>query len=494
MLKIIRLVAIACISFLASGCGGGAGSPVGGSSPNTGGSSGVDASVNVSPFGFHPALPYDETKNIGIQWTRGGDTPYLFWSLVDPGKTGDPAQFQWKGTTIGPTGQAGSFDYDRLFLARDAGLNMMQNIAVQPPGQTGGHLRSGSWLPVDEAAYRNFVKEAVKRYPFIRYWQVENEPNISFVRNRTGYADLQRITYEAVKEADPQAQVLMGGVAGNMGLVDMNDTYFEAILPALGGKYMDVFDVHFYGDAKGGTLIGDPQKRLLGYRDFKTVHVYYRNLLDKNGFSRVPIWVTEMGTFSGTVKYGPLTLTQTEADQARDMLKRWVYPLSLGVKRIFWAFGLTEGFGQWDDDFFDHTGLIYGGQDGVHPRGEKKLGYYAHKKMTEMLEGSDWNNIQTLQESGYVYVYKFLNNGKAAHVAWWDYLNDPAYTQGMTKQATIAGLQGTKATVTEAIPKFSSGWEVTDYSTAFRKEALNVTNGAVSLSLGSNPVFVGVSQ
>lgn len=452
------------------------------------------ASADTNPFGFHPALPYDEAKNIGIHWTRGGDTPYLFWSLVDPNKTGDPVKFQWNGATVGPTGQSGSFDYDRLFLARDAGLDMMQNVAVQPPGQTGGYLQPGSWLPVNETAYRNFVKETVRRYPFIRYWQVENEPNISFVRNLTGYADLQRITYEAIKESDPQAQVLMGGVAGNMGLIDMNDSYFEPVLLALDGKYMDVFDVHFYGDAKGGTLIGDSQKRLLGYRDIKTVLAYFRNLLDKNGFSHVPIWVTEMGTFSGTVKYGPQTLTQTEADQARDLLKRWIYPLSLGVKRIFWAFGLTEGFGQWDDGFFDHTGLIYTAMDSAHRNGEKKLGYYTHKKMTEMLEGSDWNTIQTVQESGNVYIYRITKNGKPVHVAWWDYFNDPAYTQGMTKAATITGMSGSKATVTEAVPKFFSGSEVTDFSTAFQKNVLNVTNGVVTLSLGANPVFVEISQ
>lgn len=493
MFKLANLAVIACISLLVPACGGGTGSLAGGS-PQATGNSGATTSTNASPFGFHPALPYIEAKNIGIQWTRGGDTPYLFWSLVDPGKTGDPAKFQWKGTTVGPTGQSGSFDYDRLFLARDAGLNMMHNIAVQPPGQTGGHLQAGSWLPVDEAAYRNFVKEAVRRYAFIRYWQVGNEPNLPFSRSLAGFPDFQRITYEAVKEADPQAQVIMGGVAGNMGLVDMNDTYFESILAALGGKYMDVFDIHFYGDAKGGTLIGDPQRRLLGYRDFNTVHAYFRNLLDKNGFSRVPVWVTEMGTFSGTVKYGPQPLTQTEADQARDLLKRWVYPLSLDTGKIFWAFGLTEGFNQWDDDFFDHTGLIYNGQDGAHQPGEKKLGYYTHKKMTEMLEGSDWSNIQTVQESGNVYIYRFIRNSKPVHVAWWDYFNDPAYIQGMTKQATITGLTGGTATMTEAVPMFSSGRDVTDFNTAFRKEALNVINGAVTLNLGSNPAFVDVSQ
>ncbi len=445
-----------------------------------------------SPFGFHPALPYNEAKSMGIQWTRGGDSPYLFWSLVDPNKTGDPAQFQWKGTTLGPTGQQAPFDYDALFIARDAGLNMLQNIDVQPNQSQGGHRQSGSWLPVDEAAYRSFVKEAVKRYSFIRYWQVGNEPNLRPNNNLTGFADLQRITYEAIKEANPQAQVLIGGVAGNMSLSDMNDTYFESILPTLSGKHMDVFDIHFYGDAKGGTLISDPQRRMLGYRDFKTVYTYFRNLLDKNNFSHVLIWVTEMGTFSGTIKMGPQTLTQTEAEHARDLFKRWVYALSLGVKKIFWVFGIMEGFGAWDDDFFDHTALIYSGLDGVHRRGEKKLGYYTHKLMTEKMEGSDWTTIETIREdtANKVYIYKFTKGGKPIYVAWWDYFNDATYMIGKTKQVSITNLQSNTIVVTEAVPGFSSGTQVTDYKTAFRTDTLAVTGGTVTLTVGENPVFV----
>jgi len=445
--------------------------------------------IDNSPFGFHPAVPHEEAKSIGVRWTRSA--LYLFWSLVDPNKTGDPSKFQWKGTTLGPKGEPVSFDYDALFLVQQVGLNILQNITVEPRQET--YSQPGSWLPVDEAAYRNFVKEAVKRYSFVRYWQVANEPN-GLPAPVAGFADLQRITCEAIKEADPQAQVLMAGLAGNMDLLTMNPTDYESVLPALGGKYMDVFDIHFYGDAKGGNLVGDPQKRLLGYRDFGAVYAYFRRLLDRNGFSHVPIWVTEMGTFSGAASWAPGTpkLAQTEAEQARDLLKRFVYPLSLGVKRIFWAFGLAEGLWDWDDDFFDHTGLIYAGQDGLHLPGEKKLSYYTHKLMTEKLEGSDWSSVETVLEdvAGKIFIYKFTKGGKPVYVAWWDYFNDPAYTPGTIRRVSLAGLAGGTVLVTEAVPDFSAGSEVTNYSTAFRKDTLFPINGSVPLTLGENPVFV----
>ncbi|MBI5379163.1 MAG: hypothetical protein HZA23_03295 [Nitrospirae bacterium] len=44
--------------------------------------------------------------------------------------------------------------------------------------------------------------------------------------------------------------------------------------------------------------------------------------------------------------------------------------------------------------------------------------------------------------------------------------------------------------VTEAVPPFSSGAEVTSYATAFRQQTLPVTNGTVTLQLGESPVFV----
>lgn len=46
----------------------------------------------------------------------------------------------------------------------------------------------------------------------------------------------------------------------------------------------------------------------------------------------------------------------------------------------------------------------------------------------------------------------------------------------------------------EAVPKFSSGKDVTDYNTAFKTETKSVTGGQVSISLADSPVFVEVLQ
>jgi hypothetical protein len=437
-----------------------------------------------SPFGFHPAGPlYNEANNIGIRWTR--TDRYLFWTFVDPNKTGDPAQFQWKGTAEGPNGKPVAFDYD-VFLseAHKAGLNILQNISLS--------IKQEDLLQFNKTAFENFVKAAVKRYPFVRYWQVGNEPNDNLPnediakKSMYAYADMLRVTYEAIKEADPNAQVLIAGLGGDMSMDDINSKYYNLVLSALGGRYFDAFDIHFYGTAKGGVSDGNPRHRILNYRDFKTVYDYFRYLLDKNDFSRVPIWVTEMGTFSGRVRSSPNAPFnyQTEAEQARDLLKRWVYPLSLGVKKVFWAYGLAEAkYTDWDDGFFAHTGLIYiKGKGGIYQAGDKKLGYYTYKKMTETLEGSDWNSIQTIHEFDGVYIYKFIKNGKNIWVAW----NDNAEE----KEVTIHNISSNQVTITDAVPKYESGKQVTDYKTAFKTEIRTVSGGKTTITLKDNPVFV----
>jgi hypothetical protein len=151
-----------------------------------------------------------------------------------------------------------------------------------------------------------------------------------------------------------------------------------------------------------------------------------------------------------------------------------------------------EGF-KYDGGYFDYTGLIYDGWGtGDLGLGTKKLGYYTYKKMTEMLEGSDWSSIQTIQASGNVYIFKLTKNNAPVYVAWWDYFDEPSFVPGNTKTISITGVQGNSALITEAVPKFATGKDVTDYATAFNTQTVSASNGTVTLALNENPVFVEV--
>lgn len=443
-----------------------------------------------SPFGLHPARVakagyadngFIDAQNIGIKWGREG--VYAFWFLVQPDLNSQTYDFS---------------RYDLQYGSIPAEIKIMANIA--PQGNIDeGYCLPGSYLPIDEAKYIAFVKATVERYDGdgvddmpdltnpIKYWQVGNEPSVF---RYSDFARLQQITYTAIKEACPDCQVLIGGATGMPPVesyIAKFDEQYKPILDESAGNYVDIMDFHWYGNATGD------------YRGAKEIYNYIRSVLNADGFPQVPIWITEMGSYSGDpvpVSQGPADWPpQTEREQALDYFKRFIHPLSFGVKKIFAAFGLIEGF-KFDGGYFDNTGLIYDGWDapGETPcdlgLGVKKLGYYTYKKMTGMLEGSDWDTIQTISESDDVYIFRVSKNGKSVHIVWWDYFDDPAYVPGATKQVALSGLPSVTVSVTEVVPDAETGAEITDYQSAFTTTTEEVVAGNISINIGDSPVIV----
>jgi hypothetical protein len=447
--------------------------------------SGTTADYEDSPFGFHPANIYKigypdngfvDAQNIGVRWHR--PSVYAFWFLIQPSL--NDAIYDW---TM----------YDEQYGLVPQGMNILANIAPENPGSPQGYTLQGSYIPVDEEKYSEFVRLTVERYDGdgtddmpgltnpIKYWQVGNEPHADL----SGFADLQRITYLAIKEADSNATVLIGGVAGfPNNYVRQFDSVYSSILANLAGQYVDVFDFHWYGTAMGEYRLKDT---ITG----EDIYEHVRATLTANGFSLdLPIWITEMGSYSGNPS-GHQFCFQTEKQQAYDYLKRCVYPLSLGVKKIFPAFGLMEGF-KHNDGYFDHTGLIYDG-DGSNDRGlgVKKLSYYTYKLMVEKLECSDWDYIETIIDgTDNVHAYNFTkkDTDKPIWVVWWDYFDDAGSSETITLD--VGDIESVK--ITEAVPDAESGVDLNenDYPGFFKTETKQVTDGKVTITLGKNPVFV----
>ncbi|MEK7482142.1 MAG: hypothetical protein AAB607_02235 [Patescibacteria group bacterium] len=456
--------------------------------PSTNQSKSQEQISQDSPFGMHPANTkssnqYAEAVDMGVKWHR--PPMYMFWSLVQKDLNSDKFDFQF---------------YDEYYGAVPDEINILGNIAPDNPKRSKGYLLDSSYFPINEDKYLKFVKAGVERYDGdgnndmpnlknpILYWQVGNEPNNK--AQLKDFAKLQKITYGAIKEVCSECKVIIGGAAQpidifgikTLGFVSKAEDYFfdfgesyEPYLQELNGSGFDIFDFHWYGGAKGD------------YALIKPVYLELKKILKKYGFSNVSVWITEMGAYSGapsdkSPKGEKIFSYQNETEQAGDYLKRFIYPLFLGIKKIFPAFGLIEGF-KGNDGYFDHTGFIYDGK-GSNDLGYdvKKLSYYTYKKMVEILEGSDWNNIQTIQEKDGVYIYKFTKNSKPIWAAW----ND----NSAEKQITIANISSSQIKITEAVPKYESGKDVKDYSTAFNTETKSVNASKITITLKDKPVFV----
>jgi hypothetical protein len=435
--------------------------------------------ANGSSFGMHPASmsygrqddrSFQAAKLMNVGWHR--PHVYAFQFLIQKDLSKPVYDFAM---------------HDNLYGFVPQGMRIIANITPDVDGERNhGYTEKNSYIPKDEKTYSDFVKAVVERYDGdgiddmpglknpIKHWQVDNEPP----KRLKGYTKLLEITYKAIKEADSDCKVLIGGATGFPKDLEKNfNRDFVPMLKELSGKYFDIFDFHWYG-----TL-----KEYAGCQ--KTCNVI-RKALDDNGFKNIPIWITEMGAYSGKPKMGRYEFEyQSESDQANDILRILLHPLSYGVSKVFPAFGMIEGFvDPKDNDYFDNTGLIYDGI-GQYDKGigVKKLSFWTYKFIAQNLANADLSNVATVFDKDGVKVIKFIVSAKPVYVGWFDWWTSKDKTKTVSIDVAIG-----KWTVTEAIPNKDSGKNIkeADYPKFFTGKTFDVADGKLKIILGSKPVMI----
>lgn len=172
---------------------------------------------------------------------------------------------------------------EELRSASSHGLQVIQVVRVTPawaqklPGATCSAIK-----PENLGAFAAFMRDLVIRYsiaPYkVKYWEIWNEPDIdpSLVLPTSDwgcwgdatdayygggyYAQMLKIVYPQIKAADPQAQVLVGGLVLDcdprqppQGKDCQPARFLEGILRNNGGPYFDGVSFHAY-DHYLGTL------------------------------------------------------------------------------------------------------------------------------------------------------------------------------------------------------------------------------------------------
>lgn len=297
--------------------------------------------------------PYRYVQDIGIKWVRpGGD---IYWPAVQPTPEAiKDGIFDWSGTDI-------------FFGKVPQGVNILATIDALAWGvNVHPAFKPGTWQFVHEAAERDyikFVKEVVERYDGdgykdmpglanpIKYWQIGNEPALRPLKgiedaNREldwkGFSRLVEISYKAIKESDADAKVALAGLAAGYPPDYANDLFFRKmclrereefyipLLENLQGRYIDIFDIHYYGVIEKD---GSVRPEGWGWEGMKQAYDFFRRKLDENGYKNTEIWFTETATPSAP--FG-------ERFQAINLVKRFVYSLTFGVKKVFW-WNMIEG-------------------------------------------------------------------------------------------------------------------------------------------------------
>ena len=98
------------------------------------------------------------------------------------------------------------------------GIAIVVTLVGTPTWANGG--LGSNWAPVSSASFADFAYAAARRYPFVRYWTIWNEPNQRrWLRPTSPNVYVQRLlnpAYVAIKRASPQALV-GGGVTAPRG-------------------------------------------------------------------------------------------------------------------------------------------------------------------------------------------------------------------------------------------------------------------------------------
>ena len=262
--------------------------------------------------------PADTLLDSGAAWVRAD----FAWAQLEP----QEGVFTWEGS-------------DRIVRVLNQRLISILGIlsyavnwatpATEDDGATGV-----SFYPPDLNKYYDFVHTMAARYKGqVLAWEVWNEPNSAMFwkpqPNPQQYAELLKTAYRAVKDADPGALVVSGGMSGNA------VPFLEQVIAAGASASFDALGLHPYAvpsDMAQARIESSPATHKLAEVELPK----YRAFLERHGLAK-QIWVTEIGWPANDWQLDPDT-------QASYMAQAYALLLGGGIaQKVFWYSFKDEG-------------------------------------------------------------------------------------------------------------------------------------------------------
>ncbi len=242
-------------------------------------------------------------KDLGARWVR----LHVQWRDAEPSKG------MYNATKFA--------EYDNaVAVARAAGARVLFMVYEAPAWASGS---SSSNVPRDPADYAAFVRYMAQRYrgqaAAYEIWNEPGHPRFwSTGRNPVAYTNLLAAAYPAIKGADPQATVVLGGLSS------YDYKFLDEVYAAGGRGSFDAVALHPYTDCGISPLTTwyDSAGKLFGYAftGYREVRKRMLALGDDK-----PLWFTEMGwtTTSESCNTGAWTSGVSETAQADYLTKAW---------------------------------------------------------------------------------------------------------------------------------------------------------------------------
>jgi hypothetical protein len=352
-----------------------------------------------SPFGvqiyqINPTIAATIAQ-MGACWVR---IP-LNWSQIEPVNT-TPESYQWSETLDQGFAQLSASNV-RIILT----LTGNPSWAATYPG---GPIDK---VPIDELV--EFTVAAVEHYgapPFnVEHWEFYNEPDNGsvlyaeqgwgfFGNQPAAYAELLEALYQPVKTADPQAQILIGGLAYDYWPEEGGhfvEDFLDKVLENRGGDFFDVMNFHYYPsfwykwEPYGMGIIGKA--------------TYLRNKLAAYGVDK-PFICTESGMWSDDAQGGSVEL------QSRYVVRLFTWAMAADLDPTIWFTLIDEsGLGTWK------YGLLY-------PDLSPKPSFLAFTTLSRQLSAADYVRTLDSAETGsrQITAYEFLTlDGSTRIIVAW---------------------------------------------------------------------------
>ena len=279
----------------------------------------------------------DMYKNIGSRWVRID----VNWEVI---QSGGPASYNWA-------------PFDRVVQSASAhGLTVLATIQYTP-GWARPAGTPGTTPPTDLSTYAGFAQAAVRHFaPMgVHAWEIWNEPNIGFwspAPDPTRYAQMLKLAYPAIKQADPTSFVISAGLSpygayGQSTATLMNPlTFLERMYAAGAAGSFDALGWHpynftgiFFHPASAWSQVAETTPSA-------------RSMMVANGDSGKQIWGTEFGAPTGTASSAVSEASQ--AQLVKDGYAKWKTWSFAGP--LFWYSARDQGTNSADRE--DNFGLV----------------------------------------------------------------------------------------------------------------------------------------
>ncbi len=233
--------------------------------------------------------------------------------------------------------------------AQELGLELIVTFVTNPLwasiGPTGSDTRWVNGPIASEAlpVFANMVAAMAARYPWIRYYEFFNEPdNANELQAQIGgpywgpypdrYAAMLRAVYPALKDANPDAQVVFGGLAYDFfdetGDGSFRRSFLDDVLQDPLGAPFDVFNFHYYP-----AFAHSWESQYPGDTELVAKAHFLRDKLATLGRPGVPMMCTEVGMGS---EPGTIEEDRSPVIQARYVTQTAARALAAGLDAVIW--------------------------------------------------------------------------------------------------------------------------------------------------------------